>query len=87
MHWSTGAVVHWTAFALAVGAGHPGGFMTVESHMATLDWAVQKRSVENGAPLTQKPSVQSTSERHGEQNAPLPTQTPARGLHTMTGDG
>jgi len=27
--------------------------------------------------------MQSSSERHGEQNVPSPTQTPARGMHAV----
>jgi hypothetical protein len=76
--------VHSTAFQLsvAVAIGHPGGFAIVVSHGLTLDFALQNRSVEKGAPLRQKPSVQSASERQGEQKPPSPTQTPARGTHT-----
>lgn len=68
--------------SLAVGTGQPGGSLSDESHAATLAFAVQKRSVDSPA-VAQKPVVQSASERHGEQKPPLPTQTPARGLHTL----
>jgi hypothetical protein len=48
-------------------------------HDATVAGAVQKLSVEYGAPLAQRPVVQSSSERHGEQNPPSPLHTFARG--------
>jgi hypothetical protein len=51
-------------------------------HDATVASAVQKLSVEYGAPLKQKPYMQSSSERHGEQKLPSPLHTPARGAQS-----
>jgi hypothetical protein len=50
--------------------------------VVTVDATLQKRSVEYGALLRQKPFVQSASDRHGEQKPPPPAQTPARGAQS-----
>jgi hypothetical protein len=77
--------VHATPFQLSprIGTGQPGGFSTLVSHGETVDFALQKRSVERGAELKQKFGWQSASDRHGEQNVPSPTHTPAFGTQTL----
>jgi len=77
-----------------VGAGQPGGSVAPPSHDATDDGAVQNRSVESEGAVKQYPraseapsepaaGAQSSSDRQGEQKLPSPTQTPARGMHTL----
>lgn len=83
-HWLGGVRVHCVTFQLSPArcAGHPAGLRDAVLHDATVACAVQKLSVEYGAPLKQKPYMQSSSERHGEQKLPSPLHTPARGAQS-----
>jgi hypothetical protein len=68
---------------VALRVGQPAGSSAVASHVLAGESVLQKRSVVYcGA--KQKPVGQSSSERHGEQNVPSPTQVPARGVHTLS---
>jgi hypothetical protein len=79
-HWLGGVSVHCVTFQLSPArcAGHPAGLGDAVLHDGTVAFAVQKLSVEYGAPVAQRPVAQSSSERHGEQNPPSPLHTPAR---------